>query len=262
MNNVIAAIVLGLIQGLTEFLPISSTAHLLLAEKVVSFENFPVKPFACIAQLGSVIALLYVYGGSLLQPIKTWNSEKKSRTFLYCVALATVPAALIGVFCYSYIKSVLYDPSIIAASLMAGGVIFLYLGKRPPTITSFQTLDTKPWQASAIGMAQAIALIPGVSRSGSTIASGLAVGMGIKAATEFSFILAIPTLCGATIYDIYKMLPTLTLNHLPILILGFFLSCISSFFVIRPFVRLIERRGLTPFGWYRIALGLFILITL
>jgi undecaprenyl-diphosphatase len=157
MNNIITAVVLGLIQGLTEFLPISSTGHLLLAEKIVSFENFPVKTFACIAQLGSVIALLYVYGGSLLQPIKNMSSERKSRTFLFCVWLATVPAGIIGALFHSYIKNILYNPSTIAVSLIAGGLIFLCFGKKPSTVPSFQACDTKPWQASCIGAAQAMA---------------------------------------------------------------------------------------------------------
>ena len=256
------AILLGLIQGLTEFLPISSTGHLIVVEKLLSFDNFPIQLFACVTQLGSVIALLYVYGGSLVKPMRTMTSDKNSRIFLYCVGIATVPSAIIGALLYSSIKTVLYTPLTIAAALLAGGLTFLYLGKKAPTVSTPTPQEIKLWQASIIGITQALALIPGVSRSGSTIASGVAVGMSLGAATEFSFLVAIPTLCGATLFDLYKLLPNFSIEYLPMLALGFCTSCLASFVVIRPFVRLIQQRGLAPFGWYRIFLGILIMITL
>jgi undecaprenyl-diphosphatase len=259
MNSFLSTLLLGLIQGFTEFLPISSTGHVLLVQKIISEDAPPLDLLACVTQFGSILALMFVYGKELTIPLKDCTHNRASLSFLISIAAATIPAAVLGFMFRSYIKNFLYTPETIAFSLISGGFLFLYLGKKTPTLSS-EIRETTPVQASIIGMAQAIALIPGVSRSGATIASGIALGYPLERAIDFSFILAIPTLFGASIYQLTKFAPQITSSQVPLLLVSFIVSALASFIAIGPLIRFVKRKGLAIFGYYRIALGILLLI--
>jgi undecaprenyl-diphosphatase len=259
MDSNIASALLGLIQGLTEFLPISSTGHLIVCEKLLSFETPPGKIFEVVVQLGSAFAVLCSYFERLYKPVANFSSSPTDRRFFFALILATVPAAIAGFLFHDFIKACLYNSAVVASSLIIGGIIFLWIDykNKPTTCDSPQFVTAK--QASWVGTAQALALVPGVSRSGATIASGVLVGMSRRAATEFSFLLSVPTLMGAGIYDLYSNRALLTVEHMSFLGIGFVTAFLSSLLVFRPLVTCIDRFGFTPFAWYRIFLGLFVL---
>ncbi len=254
MDNILSAAILGLMQGLTEFLPISSTAHLILMQKLLEFKAPPHKIFEVIVQIGSALAVLTVYWERLI------FSLKGDRPFLAKIAVATVPAALIGFLFHSPIKTLLYNHITIGLSLILGGLFFLLIDriKQHPSCNAPETIHPK--QATLIGAAQAVALIPGVSRSGATIAAGVLVGMSASAATQFSFMLAIPTLLGAGCYELFSNWHAITAEHATTLSIGFLTSFVASLLVFRPLVQGIDRYGFRPFGWYRIGLGILLLL--
>ena len=258
MTDLVASAFLGVIQGLTEFLPISSTGHLILFEKLLSFHP-PGKIFEVVVQLGSALAVCCAYFERLFRPIVQFRSSPSDRRFLFTLVLATIPAGIAGFLFHSTIKGYLYTPTTVASALILGGIAFLWIARQSPAITCTCPEQVLPSQASWVGAAQAVALIPGVSRSGATIASGVLLGMNRRAATEFSFLVAIPTLMGASLYDLYSMRASLTADHISSLAVGFFVAFVVSLFAFRPFVSCIERWGFVPFAWYRIALGLIVL---
>lgn len=259
MDTIISSAILGLIQGLTEFLPISSTGHLILFQRILSFNAPPHKIFEVLVQLGSALAVLIVYFERLLVPLKRGSDE--DRRFFAKMIIATIPAAVFGFLFHSPIKALLYNNITVALSLIVGGILFLKIDgwKQMPSCTSAETIRSR--QAVIVGTAQAVALIPGVSRSGATIASGVLVGMTARAATEFSFMLAIPTLLGAGCYDLFANRHYITTEHAASLSVGFITSFLASLLVFRPLVQWIDRYGFTPFAWYRIGLGILILLT-
>lgn len=254
MSPSLQSALLGLVQGITEFLPISSSTHLLLFEKLLGFDS-PGKSFGVVIQLGSGLAILCVFFERLFR-----RSDDR-RKLLSLICLASIPAALVGLIFRHAIKAHLYTPTVVSLSLIIGGILFLLVEKFSLSKRCSQTEGVSVKQAGSVGICQTFALIPGVSRSGSTIASGLFVGMQRRTAIEFSFLLAIPALCGAGIIEGIAMCPSLSAGEGHILFTGFITSFISSILVIRPLINLVERHGLTPFGWYRIALGLALLIT-
>ena len=259
MNEYIQSIILGIVEGLTEFLPISSTGHLILFERLLSFHP-PGKVFEVVVQLGSALAVCLAYFGRLFRPLIRFPSSSPDRRFLLALILATIPAGVAGFFFHGAIKGYLYNPTTVATSLILGGLFFLWIARRSPTITCTSPESVLPSQASWVGAAQAVALIPGVSRSGATIASGVLLGLNRRTATEFSFLLAVPTLLGASLYDLYAMRASLTPDHYASLFVGFLVSFVVSFFAFRPFVSCIERWGFIPFAWYRISLGFVVLV--
>lgn len=259
MHDSVSAAILGLIQGLTEFLPISSTGHLILFENILQFEAPPGRVFEVVVQLGSALAVCCAYFKRLFLPIKNFPTSSTDRRFVYTLALATIPAAAAGFLFHGPIKTFLYTPITVACSLIAGGVFFLWLGRKSLVSSCTTPESVLPSQASLVGFGQAVALIPGVSRSGATIASGVLVGLSRKAATEFSFLLAVPTLLGASLYDLYSMRATLTSADTSIICIGFAVSFFASMLAFRPLVTCIERWGFIPFAWYRIALGITVL---
>lgn len=258
MNDLAASAFLGLIQGLTEFLPISSTGHLIFFEKLLSFHP-PGKIFEVVVQLGSALAVSIAYFERLFFPLVRSPTSSADRRFLLTLALATIPAGVMGFVFHNAIKGYLYNSTTVALSLIAGGLFFLWIARRSPLVTTTSPEQVLPSQASWVGAAQAVALIPGVSRSGATIASGVLLGMNRRTATEFSFLLAIPTLLGASLYDLYAMRACLTPDHLMTLSVGFCVSFLVSLVAFRPLVTCIERWGFIPFAWYRIALGCIVL---
>lgn len=258
MDRFFSAIVLGLVQGLTEFLPISSTGHLILSEKLLQFEGPPGKIFEVVVQLGSACAVLVGYFRRISFCLRAGEGSKVLRQ---CILLATIPAGIAGFLFHTQIKALLYGPHTVATTLIAGGLFFLWLDRQgcAPRTTAVSELSL--WQASSIGSAQAIALIPGVSRSGATIAAGVLVGMDRKSATEFSFLLSVPTLMGAGLYELLASWQLLSGEACLCLWLGFVTAFCASLAVFAPLTVCISRFGFTPFGWYRIALGLAVLLT-
>jgi len=250
MVSLLQSAFLGLIQGVTEFLPISSTTHLLLFEKLIGFESSPGKSFEIIAQFGSGLAILCVFFERLFR-----RTDERRGRLLSLLFLATIPVALIGLTFHHAIKAYLYTPTVIALSLIIGGIFFLLIETLSQANKNSQTSNISIKQAGGVGICQILALIPGVSRSGSTVASGLFVGMQRRTAVEFSFLLAIPALCGAGIIECITAYHSPLSGESDILLVGFTTAFISSLLVIRPLITLIEKYGLTPFGWYRIALG-------
>ncbi len=258
MDSLLSSAILGIIQGLTEFLPISSTGHLILCEKAFHFQTPPGKTFEVVVQLGSAFAVCFAYFKRFIVPLKRFSQT--DRSFFLNLVIATIPAGVMGFFCHHYIKEFLYNSATVALSLIIGGLIFLWIERRKAASTCAHLEDVLPGQAAWVGVGQAFALVPGVSRSGATIASGVLVGMSRRAATEFSFLLAVPTLMGAGFYDLYANRTLLTADHAAFLTVGFFTAFISSLLVFRPLVNCIDRFGFTPFAWYRIGLGIFVLV--
>jgi len=248
MSSILQSALLGIVQGITEFLPISSTTHLLLFEKALGFESSPGKTFEVVIQFGSGLAIVLFFCKRLFSNIK----------LPLLLLLATIPVAIVGGIFRHEIKGFLYTPAIVSCSLIIGGLFFLFVEKFSKSRSSLDEISAK--QAGNVGIFQTLALIPGVSRSGSTIASGLLFGIERKAAVEFSFLLAIPALCGAGIIEFIASYSSLTAEGGLVLFTGFTTAFLSSLLLIRPLINCIERRGLTPFGWYRIVLGFILLI--
>lgn len=260
MDHHISSALLGLIQGLTEFLPISSTGHLILFEKLLDFQGPPGKIFEVVVQLGSAFAVICAYFERLFRPVQRFPTSADDRRFFFALVLATIPAGIAGFLFHDFIKTCLYNSVTVASSLIIGGLILLWIERRGKAPSCQQPENISVQQASWVGTAQALALVPGISRSGATIASGVCVGMSRKAATEFSFLLAVPTLMGAGMYDLLSHRNLLTADHLSFLGVGFFTAFLSSLLVFRPLINCIDRFGFTPFAWYRIGLGLIVLL--
>jgi undecaprenyl-diphosphatase len=245
---------LGCIQGVTELLPISSSAHLFLANR---FFQLPVESdrlFEVVVHLGSACALLLFYFRRLCAASFSLHSS-----FISKLCMASFPAAILGFFLHNVSKAYLHDTSIMGLSLMIGGVVFLVLDTYSPKISCSTPEQISFSTAVMTGCCQAIALVPGVSRSGATIACGVACGMSKRAAVEFSFFLALPVLFGAGIYELYKCRDLVTMERSVFLGIGGLFSCISSYCVISPAISFLEKHGLWWFGWYRIVVGILVL---
>lgn len=251
----INAIILGLVEGITEFLPVSSTGHLLLMDALIDFKGPPGHVFEIVVQLGAVLAVVVVYFQRLWNVLVTCPQSAAARRFIYVVALAFFPSMVIGAAAHGFIKSVLFNPLIVSISLIVGGVLIIIIEKKAhkPTVHSVEKMPLKT--ALYIGLCQCISMIPGVSRSGATIMGALMFKVDRKTAAEFSFFLAIPTMFGATAYDLYKNSGDLTLNDGMLISIGFITAFISALLVVRGFVGFVGRHGFAPFAWYRITVG-------
>ena len=262
MNDILNAVLLGIVEGLTEFLPVSSTAHLLIAQDLLGFQP-PGEVFPIVIQFGAILAVVAVYWRRFWDVLITLPSSKESQNFTLGVLVAFLPAAVVGALAHGFIKEVLFNPEIapkvIAATLILGGVIILIFERLAPP-PRFMDGDRLPFkQALQIGLFQLLALIPGVSRSGATILGGELVGIDRKAGALFTFYLAVPTMFGATVYDLYKNRHNLDMHAGIDIAVGFVVAFIVALFVVRTFIGFIGRFGLKPFGWYRIAAGLAII---
>ena len=256
------AALLGLVEGLTEFLPVSSTGHMLLLGHFLNFHSQG-KVFEVAIQLGAVLALVTVYCGRLWRVALDLPTRPAARGFVLSVLLAFLPAALIGVALHSFIKEVLFEsPRLIAVSLIVGGIIILLVERMPKrvTVTDAEALPART--ALAIGFFQCLAMIPGVSRSGATIVGALLLGVERKAAAEFSFFLSMPTMLGATVYDIYKSHAQMRSDDWTIMLVGFVVAFITAALLVKPLLAFISRHGFAPFAWYRIAVGALVLVAL
>ena len=255
MTLLIAAL-LGVIQGLTEFLPVSSTAHLLIAGRLLGYDD-PGGVFTVMIQLGSILAVMWLYRAKLIRILTGLRSDPDSRRFVLMILVAFAPAVFAGAFLADYVTTVLYDsPKVIATTFVLGGLVMLVVERYRPTPTVLDADRTPFLRALGIGACQVLALIPGVSRSGATIVGGMVLGLDRAAAAEFSFFLAMPTMTAAFAHSLLKVRHHLAPERALEIGIGFVLAFIASVLVVRPFLAVVRRVGFVPFAWYRIALGL------
>ena len=248
-------ILLGLIEGLTEFLPVSSTGHLLLVEHFLGISS-PGRTFEVLIQLGAILAILTVYSAKLLRLAAELPSNPRARWFVLAVLVAFLPAAVLGAAGHRFIKSVLFEtPWLICTTLVIGGIILLWVDKLRLQPRHFDVMDYPIPLAFTVGLCQALAMIPGVSRSGATIVGALLLGADKRSATEFSFYLAMPTMTGAFVYDLYKSHALLTLDDLGSIALGFVVAFATGVVVVRYLLDFVSRHGFAPFAWWRIIVG-------
>jgi undecaprenyl-diphosphatase len=248
-------ILLGLIEGLTEFLPVSSTGHLLLAGHFLGFRS-PGKTFEVLIQLGAILAILSVYAGKLVHLLVDFPRDDRTRRFVLAVLIAFLPAAVIGATLHKYIKGYLFEsPALVCTSLIVGGIVLLAVDKMRLSQRYIDVMDYPLAMALVIGFAQCLAMIPGVSRSGATIVAALLLGADKRSATEFTFFLAMPTMAGAFAYDLYKNWAILAPEDVKSIALGFVVSFIAGVVVVRYLLDFVSRHGFAPFAWWRIAIG-------
>lgn len=259
---IISALILGIIEGLTEFIPVSSTAHVLLAGHFLGFES-PGNTFAVLIQLGAILAILLVYFRKLLAVATTLPTSERSRYFVLTVLVGFLPAAIIGALAHGYIKNVLFEaPVLICSSLIIGGFILLYVDRLKLTPRYTDAMQYPLPLALKIGFFQCLAMIPGTSRSGATIVGALLMGADKRSAAEYSFFLAMPTMVGAFTIDLYKNRALIDAGDYGIIAVGFVASFVSGIFVVRSLLDFVSKRGFAPFAWWRILVGTLGLIGL
>lgn len=258
----LSAILLGIVEGLTEFLPISSTGHLILADRLLGLEGPESKLFDIVIQLGAILAVCWVYRERLLHAAAGLLTQPAAQRFASNIIVAFLPAAVAGVLLYRIIKDLLFSPWVVAISLIVGGILILLIERvRPrPRVHDIETMSLRT--ALAIGCCQILAMIPGVSRAGATIMGALMLRVDRPAATEFSFFLAIPTMLGATVYDLYKNRAILSFDGAVLIVIGFVVAFIAALFVVRRLVDFVSRHGFGVFAWYRIVVGTIALLAL
>ncbi|MCR9237757.1 MAG: undecaprenyl-diphosphate phosphatase [Alphaproteobacteria bacterium] len=256
------AAILGLLEGVTEFLPVSSTGHILLAGHFLGFESEG-KVFEVLIQFGAILAILLVYFRRLWDIAVTLPTSATSRRFVLAILLAFLPAALIGIFAHNIIKTVLFEaPTLICVMLVLGGFILLWVDRRETTVRYTDVREYPPSLAFKIGLCQCIAFIPGVSRSGATIACSLLMGTDKRSAAEFSFFLAMPTMGGAFTYDLWLNRNALSSDDLTIIAVGFIVAFFSAILVVRSLLAFVTKHGFAPFAYWRITIGTLGLIGL
>jgi undecaprenyl-diphosphatase len=263
LTDTIRAVILGIIEGVTEFLPVSSTGHLLLAERFFGLgEGAFWDSFTVLIQLGAILAIVGLYFTKLWKVALGMFSNPDDRRFVIGVLVAFLPAVIVGLVAGRYIKSVLFNPWVVCFSLIVGGAILLWVDQlelkpREHDATKF-SLPMYLW----IGIAQCVAMIPGVSRSGASIVAAMLLGADKRAAAEFSFFLAIPTMVGAFAYDFYRNRSEMTMDHIGIVAIGFVVSLITAVIVVKTFLAYVTRHGFTLFAWWRVIVGTLGLIAL
>ena len=256
--TLLAAALLGIVQGLTEFLPISSTAHLLILGQVLGYED-PV--FTVMIQLGSILAIMWLYRSKIVAVIAGLWSTPEARHFAYAIVLATIPALVAGALLSDYVKTVLYQsPRVFAMAFIVGGIIMLIVERFRPEPMVLDAEGTPLPRALGIGLCQVLALIPGVSRSGATIVGGLVMRLDRPAAAEFSFFLAMPIMVAAFGHEFLEVRHDLSSARAAEIGVGLVMAFVSSLVIIKPFLGFVRRAGFAPFAWYRIAIGLLLLV--
>ena len=254
-QSTLIAALLGLIEGLTEFIPVSSTGHLLLAGHFLGFESAG-KTFEVVIQLGAVLALLSVYAGKLIGVLRDAPSDPAARRFIASVLIAFAPAVVIGVLAHDFIKDVLFEtPMLIAVMLVIGGVVLLVVDRIAPEPHHNDAMRLPIKTSLAIGFIQCLAMIPGVSRSGATIVGAMMLGASKRAAAEFSFFLSMPTMAGAFAYDLYKNRDVLDASAMGEIAVGFVVAFIAAVLVVKWLLSYVSRNGYALFGWWRIIVG-------
>ena len=255
MPPIFEAVILGIVEALTEFLPVSSTGHLILVSDLLHFDGPPGKVFEVVIQMGAILAVVVIYWRRLLGVLLGLAHDPDARHFVRAVLLAFLPAAVVGAAAHGIIKAYLFTPLVVALSMIIGGIAILLIERMRPVATINRIERFSPLLALGIGLIQCIAMIPGVSRSGATILGALLLGVTRKTAAEFSFFLAIPTLSGAAVYDLYKNRAMLSGEGMELIAVGFIAAFVVSLWVIRWFVGFVGRHGFGPFAWYRIIVG-------
>lgn len=265
LTLIVKIIIMGIVEGLTEFLPISSTGHLILAGSLLDFTGDKVKLFEIVIQAGAMLAVCWEYRARIVSVMRGFFSEAAARKFVANVLVAFLPAVVLGLAFGKAIKAHLFAPVPVAAAFIVGALIILWVERRNrlrPVAARIDSVDDMSLlDAFKVGCAQCFALIPGTSRSGASIIGAMAFGLSRRAATEFSFFLAIPTLFGATLYSLYKERALLSAADLPMFALGGIAAFISAFFCVRWLLRYISTHDFSIFAWYRIVFGVFILLS-
>ncbi|MBX9464872.1 MAG: undecaprenyl-diphosphate phosphatase [Aquamicrobium sp.] len=254
-QTIVGAAILGILEGLTEFIPVSSTGHILLAGHFMGFQSTG-KVFEVVIQLGAILAILSVYFARLWDMLIKLPSDRATQTFVLGILIAFLPAAIIGAFAHSFIKEVLFEsPMLICITLILGGFILLWVDRWAirPKYTEASEFPLSVY--FRIGLFQCLAMIPGTSRSGATIVGALLLGADKRSAAEFSFFLAMPTMAGAFVYDLYQNRDILSANDLPIIATGFLFAFIAAVLVVRKLLDFVSRRGYAPFAYWRLLVG-------
>lgn len=267
------ALLLGLIEGFTEFIPVSSTAHLLLLAEWISFPSDDNKVFEVVIQFGSILAVIWLFRARIIQLITgVFTGDRSEIMFMRNLILAFLPAAVIGALTIKYIKVLFHNPLVFVFTLVLGGLIMLWVERKPAyakhgsnetavseKATAYTMEDISWKQALVVGFSQCLAMVPGTSRSGATIVGGMLAGIQRKTATEFSFFLAMPTMLAATVYDLYKNGAALNPDQTWGIVVGFIAAFFSALFLVKAVLRFVSKRTYRPFAWYRIALGAVVL---
>ena len=256
------AAVMGVVEGLTEFLPISSTGHLILAGALLDFNDEKAKVFDIAIQTGAILAVIIVYWARLRDTLLQLPTQRQAQRFALNVAIGFLPAVVLGLLAGKAIKAHLFTPTVVATTFILGGLVILWAERRPATSVRVEDVDAMtPWDALKVGLVQCLAMVPGTSRSGATIIGGMLLGLSRRAATDFSFYLAIPTLIGAGAYSLYKERALLSVADLPMFVVGLIMSFLSAWLCVRWLLRYIASHNFVVFAWYRIAFGLVVLAT-
>ena len=258
---ILHALILGFVEGITEFLPISSTGHLIIAGQLLGFTGEKAKVFMIAIQLAAILAVVWEYRVRLSHVATTLTSDRASQRLAVNLMAGFLPAAVLGFLFYKEIKAYLFNPIVVASALIVGGLLILWAERRQHVVSA-ETLDDINWRrALGVGFAQALAMIPGTSRSGATIIGGLFLGLSRKAAAEFSFFLAIPTMFAATAYDLYKNWHLFDAGDIPIFAIGGVASFASALLAVRTLIKFVSRHSYAVFAWYRIVFGGIVLLT-
>jgi undecaprenyl-diphosphatase len=254
------AVILGLVEGATEFIPVSSTGHLIVVADWLNFEGDSEKTFEVFIQLGAILAILWLYRAKFVHALAGWRRDPVSRRLIINLAVAFLPAAIIGFLAHDFIKEALFKPEVVATTLILGGlgIFAVERFKGPERVASADDIPLRI--ALGVGLAQILALVPGVSRSGATIMGGLALGLSRRAATEFSFFLAVPVMIAATLFDLWSSRDVLSMSDAPVFTVGFIVAFVSALVVVRAFLAFVSTSTFRPFAWYRIAFGLLLLV--
>ena len=256
------AAVMGLVEGLTEFLPISSTGHLILAGALLGFNDEKAKVFDIAIQTGAILAVIIVYWNKLLATARGLPTDGEAQRFTLNVLIAFMPAVVLGLLFGKAIKENLFTAGVVATTFIIGGLVILWAERRPPSAIRVHSVEgMTAWDALKVGLVQTLAMIPGTSRSGATIIGGMLLGLSRRTATDFSFYLAIPTLIGAGAYSLYKERALLSLADAPVFGVGLLLSFVSAWVCVRWLLRYVATHSFVPFAWYRIVFGLVVLWT-
>lgn len=258
----VKAAIMGIVEGLTEFLPISSTGHLILAGSLLGFTDAKAKVFDIAIQTGAILAVIIVYWQRIADTVVTLPHSRQAQRFALNVLIGFLPAVVMGLLLGKAIKAHLFTPQVVATAFIIGAFIILWAERRPQSAARVHSVDDMTTlDALKVGLVQCLAMVPGTSRSGATIIGGMVLGLSRKAATDFSFFLAIPTLIGAGVYSLYKERALLSWADAPLFGVGLLFSFISAWFCVRWLLRYIANHSFVPFAWYRIAFGLIVLLT-
>ena len=258
----VKAAIMGVVEGVTEFLPISSTGHLILAGSLLGFDDAKAKVFDIAIQTGAILAVIIVYWQKIRSTLVALPTERQAQKFALNVLIGFIPAVVLGLLFGKLIKAHLFTPIVVATTFILGGFVILWAERRPQSAARIHSVDDMtPLDALKVGLVQCLAMIPGTSRSGATIIGGMLLGLSRKAATDFSFFLAIPTLIGAGVYSLYKERALLSMADMPMFAVGLFFSFISAWVCVRWLLRYISSHSFVPFAWYRIVFGLIVLLT-